>query len=49
MAKEVVAHSSQSAVPNVLSPDGPDLGIKVKFAEGGKPEFAEENPLSQID
>ena len=29
--------------------DSSDLGVKVEFAEGGKPEYPEKNPQSQIE
>ena len=29
--------------------DGSDVGVKVDFAEGGKPEYPEKNPRSQIE
>ena len=29
--------------------DGSDLGVKVEYAEGGKPEYQEKNPRSQIE
>ena len=38
-------HHSKNGV--LLS--GSDLDVKVKFAEGGKPEYPEENPRSQIE
>ena len=29
--------------------DSSDLGVKVEFAEGGKPEYPEKTPQSQIE
>ena len=48
IAKEVVVRFSQPEA-NVQSLDGSDLGVKVKFAEGGKPEYPDKSPRSQIE
>ena len=29
--------------------NGSDLGVKVEYAEGGKPKYPEKNPQSQIE